>query len=127
VNTVLPLKVRKIVYVVFVLAGIASGALPLAFQAAGHATPVWYKVGSAVLQFVVTAPAALALFNLSPDQAAGLAAEIPAAVAVPTPKRAQVTDPEPVATVTVPAPTSPATAADPETLAVDDSNIVESD
>ena len=52
---VLPPQVRRTVYIVFALVGLALGALQVGFSAAVSETPGWLTVTLAVFPFVSTA------------------------------------------------------------------------
>ena len=73
-STVLSSKLRGIIYGIMFLGGLAVGAIPVGYEAAHVAVPGWYGVGTAVFGFLVTAPSLLARINLTPDEAANLAA-----------------------------------------------------
>ena|SRR5690625_2319232 len=63
----LPVKARKIGYLVIALLGVVHIALLAGVAAAGISTPSWLVVGGTVFGAISTAAPVVALFNLNPD------------------------------------------------------------
>lgn len=62
-DLVLPAKVRKVLYIILAILGLAAGAIPVGYQSVGASVPHWYLVGASVFAFVVAAPFTLAVLN----------------------------------------------------------------
>ena len=67
VRALIPLAVRRALYALYVLAGVAVGALTVAYDV----TPHWLDVTTRVLAYLATPVGALALVNAVPVQAQG--------------------------------------------------------